>query len=68
MRISQRENERHEAFFQFSQDFDLGYLFELVLLIVLVLDPPNQIRRLPHEWTTAAPARPPAASTSGINI
>jgi hypothetical protein len=43
MRISQCENERHEAFFQFSQDFDLGYLFELVLA------PFNQIRRLPDE-------------------
>jgi hypothetical protein len=49
MRINQRENERHAAFFQFSQDFDLGYLFELVLLVVLVLDPFNQIRRLRDE-------------------
>ena len=38
-----------EALFQFSQDVDLGNLFELVLLIVLVLDRFNQIRRLRDE-------------------
>ena len=38
-----------EALLQFSQDVDLRNLFELVLLIVLVLDPFNQILRLPDE-------------------
>lgn len=32
-----------EALFQFSQDVDLGNLFELVLLIELALDRFNQI-------------------------
>jgi hypothetical protein len=38
-----------KAVFQFSQDVDLGNLFELVLLIKLGLDRFNQIRRLPDE-------------------